>query len=146
MNWFMDLVRGKPHHIVFKGDGEPYLKRWYIIPRNRLLNVYLHKILTSDDVTPHDHPWHSVSFLLAGDLKERRWPNPKILFWWRNETEIRRFRPVFRKADTTHRLILPTTRPAWTLLITGPRLRKWGFWRCIVFSRAEWIPHDEYER
>ncbi len=38
----------KPDFII-GGPENPYLLRWYLIPQNRFFNVYLHKILRSDD-------------------------------------------------------------------------------------------------
>ena len=39
--WLSDLVVG--------GDADPYLRRWWLIPRNRIFNVYLHHFMRSDD-------------------------------------------------------------------------------------------------
>ncbi|MGH3970512.1 MAG: hypothetical protein ACRDTV_20930, partial [Mycobacterium sp.] len=64
--WLPALLRGKPHEII--GDLEaPYLLRWYLLPRNRHLNIYLHHFHRSDDPDVlHDHPWDFVSILIAG--------------------------------------------------------------------------------
>lgn len=108
----------KPHRVI----GENYLERWYIIPRNRWFNIYLHKFSGSDDGRAlHDHPWWSVSFLLKGDLFEMTPGKPKANF-----ARIRRLLPVFRSPTHLHRLIL-ASNCAWTIFITGPRVREWGF-------------------
>lgn len=106
--------------------GEGYLARWYVIPRNRILNIYLHKFTGSDDDRAlHDHPWHSVSFLLAGRLDEiSRGRVGSLEIHHRREAP--RFWPVFRKATHAHRLEL-IEGPAWTIFITGPNFRSWGF-------------------
>jgi len=45
--------------------GEDYMRRWWGIPRNENANVYLHRILRSDDDRAmHDHPWSNISYLL----------------------------------------------------------------------------------
>jgi hypothetical protein len=50
-------VKRRPDFIIGGADN-PYLLRWWIIPRNRWCNVYLHKILRDDDPRAlHDHPW-----------------------------------------------------------------------------------------
>lgn len=106
--------------------GENYLERWYLIPRNRFLNVYLHKFSGSDDDRAlHDHPWHSVSFLLKGRLDEIM---PARQGWLEKHRrrEVPRFIPVFRRATHAHRLQL-IEGPAWTVFITGPKYRSWGF-------------------
>jgi hypothetical protein len=35
---------------------------------------------------------------------------------------------VLRGPNLAHRIELVEGRPAWTLLITGPAVRSWGFW------------------
>lgn len=115
--------------------GPDYMHRWHIIPRNRFFNIYLHHMLKDDDDRAlHCHPWHSMSILLAGRLRE-------VLTGGRVRYP-RRFIPLFRAATTAHRLEVPP-RGAWTLFITGPRIREWGFhcphgwvhWRDFVDNR-----------
>lgn len=107
------------------GDSlDPYMLRWYVIPRNRVFNVYLHLILRSDDARAlHDHPWPSVSALLSGELGEWRLAKGKAEFRQFREGQI-----VFRRASAAHRLVLPHPgKSALTLFITGPKVREWGF-------------------
>lgn len=111
--------------------GENYLTRWHIIPRNKRFNIYLHKYTGSDDDRAlHDHPWHSISFLIWGCLLE---VTPDVLFVndgrWLNVTKykkVKKLLPKYRSAAYAHRLEL-TSKTAWTLFITGPRVRSWGF-------------------
>lgn len=98
--------------------GENYLDRWYLIPRNKIFNIYLHKFSKSDDDRAlHDHPWFSVSFLIKGELIEhllsRKRHVPYLI-------------PVFRSAKHAHRLEVVKS-PVWTVFLTGPVIRKWGF-------------------
>jgi hypothetical protein len=80
--------------------------------------VYLHKFTGSDDDRAlHDHPWGSVSFLLKGDLLEHRLNSRRVIPW---------LVPVLRSAKFLHRLEV-LQGPVWTLFITGPRVREWGF-------------------
>ena len=110
----------KPHRII----GENYLHRWHLVPRNPLFNIYLHKFMGNDDDRAlHDHPWASVSFLLKGGLIEVL-PFPP--HGWQHWKRIRRVVPVFRRATHAHRIVL-AEGPAWTLFITGPVVRNWGF-------------------
>lgn len=49
------------------GPRRPYLTRWHVLPRNKWLNVYLHRFVHGDDDRAlHDHPWHSASLILDG--------------------------------------------------------------------------------
>lgn len=110
----------KPDFII----GDSYMLRWWIIPRNRWFNIYLHQIRKSDDDRAlHDHPWANCSIVLKGGYNE---VTPKGTFW-RRPGSI-----VFRRATARHRLELPVRNGGinycWTLFITGPWQRSWGFW------------------
>ncbi len=106
----------RPPDFVIGGD---YLRRWWVIPRNRFFNIYLHNICRSDDDRAlHDHPWWNVSILLSGSYVEH---TPA------GEVVRRRGAIVWRPAEAAHRLEL-RDGPVWTLFITGPRRRHWGFW------------------
>lgn len=125
----------KPSRVINSISGEPYLRRWHIIPRNRWCNIYLHHFVRSDDDRAlHDHPWWSVSFLLKGQLREAYFSEADqkmtteeggnyAFSWWR----IRWMWPVYRPAEHRHRLIVLEGGEAWTLFITGPVRRAWGF-------------------
>lgn len=99
--------------------GENYLRRWWIIPRNRFFNIYLHEINKSDDDRAlHDHPWWNLSIVLKGGYHE---VTPKGMF----ERKAGQF--ILRTGKSLHRLVIRDGKPAVTLFITGPRYRQWGF-------------------
>lgn len=111
--------------IFIGGRERPYLIRWYLLPRNRWLNLYLHKFLRSDaDREKHDHPWWFVSLMLRGKYLE--------------ETDVGKTERVapsicFRRAEHRHRVELFRDAkcqeiPCWTIVLTGPVSREWGFW------------------
>ena len=75
-------------------------------------------ISNDDDRALHDHPWYSVSFLLRGEMLEHSFKGARFIPW---------LIPVFRSAKFAHRLEL-VKGPVWTVFITGPRLREWGFY------------------
>lgn len=104
----------KPDFVI----GDNYMHRWWLIPRNRYFNIYLHKIMRNDDDRAlHDHPWWSVSVLLKGKLREVLKDRARYPL---------RFIPWLRSAKLAHRLEV-ARGPAWTLFITGPVVRSWGF-------------------
>ncbi len=110
-----------PDKIIGGSTGDPYLLRWYLIPRNRWLNLYLHKFLRSDtDRALHDHPWHNCSIVLDGSYKE---VTPEGVYL-RVAHDV-----VFRKPTDLHRveLFFGGRAPVWTLFITGPMVQEWGF-------------------
>lgn len=122
----------------FIGPKEhPYMHRWWVVPRNPWLNIYLHKVLRSDDDRAlHDHPWWNVSVVLRTGyfevvpfVSEIRGSISADLPYqqrrlWRGPGSV-----VFRRAEQPHRLEIPgaLSPPTWTLFITGPRCREWGF-------------------
>ena len=124
----------KPPDFVIGPGEEPYLLRWWIIPRNRWFNIYLHEIRRSDDDRAlHDHPWINMSILLRGHYLE---VTPRGSFWRRPWV------PIIRFPTAAHRLIV-SGDPVWSLFITGPVVREWGFhcpqgwvpWRKFVDDR-----------
>lgn len=108
-----------------KRIGAGYLLRWHLIPRNRWFNVYLHKFIGDDDDRAlHDHPWDSLSIRLRGELREiyREECQHYSVNWVSTAPRI-----AYRAATFAHRLELVGNNPCWTLFITGPRKREWGF-------------------
>lgn len=116
-------IRRKPDQII-GGLDDPYLLRWWLIPRNPLFNVYLHLFLRSDDDRAlHDHPWVNCSVLLYGEYTEH-----EILAGGINKRTVRvagdwRIR---WSGKIAHRIELHKGS-CWTVFITGPRYREWGF-------------------
>lgn len=98
-----------------------YLKRWWVIPRNRWFNIYLHRFCRSDDPRAlHDHPWVNLSILLRGRYREHLAGGVV--------NELRAGQWHFRRSGTiAHRIELIDGKPVWTLFITGPVYREWGF-------------------
>ncbi len=113
-------------------DGSDYLIRRYLLPRNKLFNVYLHQFLGSDDDRAlHDHPWYSFSCVLSGRLIEHCADG--------SIREIRRGQFTLRTPNYLHRIELPAGETATTIFITGPVTRTWGF-----VCPQGWMPWNEY--
>ena len=69
--FFERIADRRPPDFIVGGKEDPYMLRWWIIPRNRWFNVYLHNFLRSDDDRAHhDHPWWNFSILLRGEYTE----------------------------------------------------------------------------
>lgn len=129
MKFLLNLLQNhvswvRPPDIMIGGSADPYLLRWYVIPRNRWFNIYLHRFLRSDDDRAlHDHPWACVSILLENNYIE--------VLPTKGGTTREVIRPagsiIFRLPSSAHRIHLHKG-PCWTLFITGPKVRDWGFW------------------
>lgn len=112
----------RPDFVVRRATGEPYLNRWWLIPRNRWFNVYLHEFLGSDeDRALHDHPWFNLSILLFGQYTEVTIQNGGT-----EKRVVRRAGALkLRSPWAAHRIEI--AQPCWTLFLTGPVVRTWGF-------------------
>lgn len=133
----MAIATKRPPDFIVGGKDNPYLLRWFVIPRNPVFNIYLHRFLRSDeDRALHDHPWASVSWILQGAYTEH-----EVLYGgvktrdWLIEGDIK-FRASGKFA---HRVEL-TDGECWTLFVTGPRYRNWGF-HC---EKAGWVPWQKF--
>jgi len=136
-----------PDFIVGANDPNgAYLRRWYLVPRNPVLNVYLHQFLRDDDDRAlHDHPWAWLSFLLdgcyfehtiaAGGVHRRtlrgigslkisgpRRAHRVELVQWADPDEFDNGYAALAASYSRQ-----PSAPCWTLFITGPRVRRWGF-------------------
>ncbi len=115
-----------PHREIVRDEGgDLYLTRYLVASLPGDVYVYVHCFHASDaDDEQHDHPWAwAGSLILAGGYLEERLG--AFGYTWR-----RRWRPGMvnlLKGDTFHRVELVDGRPAWTLFVTGPRVKSWGF-------------------
>lgn len=161
----LDKLFTKPHFRIGDEDvSKPdYLHRWYLIPKNKFFNIYLHKFLRSDDDRAlHDHPWASISFILSEGYYEH-FP----LHTGGQETyvlERKPFSPIIRGAEQAHRIELRSRvvlfegdiselndpsktvpryeeMPCWSLFITGPKVREWGF-HCT----GKWVHWEKFTK
>ena len=130
---------------IIGGKEDPYLRRHWLFPRNLFFNVYVHEFLRSDDDRAHhDHPWlFNASWLIDGAYIEHVITAGGAL--------CRSIRPAgsfkFRWGKAPHRLeLLQFTNlrgqaepplPCWTVFITGPRVREWGFY-CMERGWIHW--------
>lgn len=106
------------------GRGEcPYLRRWVL--DFKFSSLRLHHWMASDDQRhPHDHPWWFWSLVLRGRMTECP----------ANVDPLRpgKLREVgsleFFQAEHRHSVRVTPGEGCWTLLLTGPEKRVWGFW------------------
>lgn len=131
---------------VVGGKENPYLLRWWLIPRNRVLNIYLHHFLRDDDDRAlHDHRWFWCSIILRGEYIEHtiaaggvhrrnRRRELSVRFgtpWGAHRIEL--LRPPGFTLNASDRV------PCWTLFVTGPSMRNWGF-----HCPNGWVPWQRF--
>lgn len=112
----------KPDVLIGKA-GDTYMERWWVIPRNPVFNIYLHHFLRSDDDRAlHDHPWFNASILLNGRYVEHTVAAGGV----NRRVEYQAGAIKLRGPRYAHRIEL-IDGPCWSLFITGPKQREWGF-------------------
>lgn len=153
--FLMWLTRYWEPDLWIGGRENPYLIRWWLLPRNRFpINIYLHRMLRSDDDRAlHDHPWWFLSIILSGGYIEirptdeffwnivREYPapngNPDGLYesvWSGERDRVRTVRHrggsfLWRPLGSIHRLVMPDDQTeSWSLVITGRPVQEWGFY------------------
>lgn len=146
--WFQRLadrlidrsIEREPDFLIRNAQGD-YLRRWWIIPRNPICNLYLHNIVGSDDDRAlHCHPWINCSVILEGGYFEvlPAMQSQIAALDYCEMGTLMRYRKagdlVLRSGRTRHRLVHIPGRECWTLFITGPVYRRWGFW-----CRKGWV-------
>lgn len=118
------LARSRPHDFTIGADEDPQMLRWYVLPRNKVFNIYLHNFLRSDnDEALHDHPWlFNISIIATGEYTEQTIAEGGV-----HHGDIRRAGDIKgRWGKSPHRVELHKG-PVWTFFITGPTIREWGF-------------------
>lgn len=131
-------------------DLDGYMLRHYclVLP---WFAVRKHTILRSDnDRHLHDHPFSSISIILAGSYIEHQvdWNGPpdrsyamvinnkmtQVYVYLRTPGSV-----IIRRADSLHKLELCQGGPVTTCFITGKKAKEWGF-----ASEQGWIHNVEY--
>lgn len=126
------ITRSSRQH---SGRRELYLERWHLL-HTPWFRVYLHRFVLPDDACMHDHPWRFVSVILSGGYWEAVDCGTRIEERWRGAGSV-----AYRPATHIHRVAaLDPKRQTWSLIITGPKERAWGFW-----TPVGWIYYLEYE-
>ena len=109
--------------------GVPYIERFHVID-SRSVSIRFHHWLSSDDGrAPHDHPWNNGTMLLAGSLLEH------------TAGAVHQLEPhaVITRAATDAHIIELQSPDAWTLFVTGPVIRPWGF-----HTAAGWVHWSDW--
>lgn len=130
---------------IIGGREDPYLKRHWLLPRNPVLNAYVHQFLRSDDDRAHhDHPWlFNFSWHLRdGYIEHVIIAGGALIRYHRAEGDWKfRWGPAPHRVELYTEVVEPGTayapQPCWTLFITGPRVRQWGFY-CMERGWIHW--------
>lgn len=152
--WETSRKRGPWRRLTLRrADGQVYLDRWGI-GDDRIGRVLLHRMNAPDPgVDLHDHPWWFVSIVLWGGYTELRAETRDASQWARIaeaaavptvrrgfEEERRPGSVRVMRLDECHTITELRRRRSWTLVVGGPRRRRWGF-----YLPDGWMPEAEYD-
>lgn len=102
----------------------PYAYRWVLIVFG--YSIRIHHFLRSDDHRYfHDHAWWFLTFVLRGSYTDVSPDGEDVM----KAGSVR-----YRKAEHPH-YVKVAEGGCWTFLVTGPPMRKWGFWVDGKFKR-----------
>jgi hypothetical protein len=166
VDYIIALGKRHPYTHLFHADGDPYMRRYWLMPRWLLqelrenpydasttyykpkrwvpFSLRIHQIVTADyDKHMHDHPWSFLSLVLRGWYVEARPITTEPCFsGYQDEASFIEDRTpgtvAFRRATDRHR-ILQVSFDCWTLVVLGPKRHWWGF-----FTPAGKIHWKEY--
>lgn len=140
-----------------RADGRAYLDRLRIV-QTPWFGVYLHRMDAPDPGRDlHDHPWPFITCVLSGgyteyraDLRDAGLLADRAESTGRLPGRIERrypWRPRRMRLDEAHTIVVLHKVPTWTLVLTGRRVRNWGFYvpRSAQPRPGHYVRHDAYD-
>lgn len=139
--------------VIHRGNGVRYLVRWNLFGLGKdssFFSIKIHNILVSDDACMHDHPWAFLSIILKGGYKETTVLKNIDRDYHISDYDVKscmhtiskQFKAgniLYRPPHWIHKLEID--KPAWTLVFTFMKVKKWGF-----FTQKGWIPWNKYSK
>lgn len=111
----------------------PYLRRW--VAQLGAFSIRVHHFHRSDDARfPHDHPWWFLTLVLRGGYYDVSQGEDGDEIDVLHAGSIR-FRPALHR----HMVLVDykaNPKGCWTIILTGPHLRNWGFWVNGKFKKS----------
>jgi hypothetical protein len=136
---------GPPLVLVDESNGYEFLRRYRLV-QTPLFSIFVHRMEVPDPGTDlHDHPWAFGSLVLKGGYIEVTADARQVE---RVESQHLRLRKRWSWAttrlDQAHGIVSLNRSPTWTLVVTGPTRRRWGFYVDGVWH--DWETEYDYGR
>lgn len=132
LTFILDIVASHVEPETFTDQRRgTFLHKYHLGALANDRRAYLHHIVRSDIDDFHDHPWENTSVILAGGY----WEVTPEGRWWRARGDV-----IQRSARALHRIELEPGLEPWSLFITGPKVREWGF-QHPQCGWMEWRPY-----
>ena len=104
----------------------PYMERWVLGLFFFSIRVH-HWFRSDDDKYFHDHPWWFWTFVVRGGYLDSTPTGDEMV-----KQGTFHFRPALHR----HTVYIVPEIPTWTICLTGPEMRMWGFWIGEKFVKA----------
>ncbi|RWZ87178.1 MAG: hypothetical protein EO766_11605 [Hydrotalea sp. AMD] len=118
---------------------DPYMKRWCLITPWFSIRIH-HWFRGDDDRHYHDHDWDFTCIVLSGSYWDLSYTDNNgvedVTYDLLTPGSIRH-----RKAEFRH---IVRTNGCWTLVITGKKRRKFGFWVPNKSGKLVWLRARRY--
>lgn len=133
---FLDVTK------TIDGQKVLYMRRWFLWETAKG-NLYLHRIVRSDDEDCHNHPWPFTSLILWQgyfDFAYEIVQGAKSKYLECTIEKTRPFHIYHRPVTHLHKVIL--NKPSWSLVWVGKydKVNEWGF----VLSDGTFVPYRKY--
>lgn len=126
---------------IYRNHIGEYMHRWILV--HPLGSIRLHHIRRPDaDPDMHTHPFDFVSLILSGWYVEEHvdeHASRDTGDLWLTQTTYNAMDVNTSIGTAPHRIVHVSPGGVWTFVLTGPRVREWGFITSIGF-----MPHDKY--
>jgi len=109
--------------IGWEDIGEKFTR--YALIKNRWFALYLHQLdCLKWHPNCHDHPWSFCTLLIWPGYLEESGVGANYGIRWRKPGTV-----LYRPAEFSHNVVTPEGQ-SWSLVLTGPKKREWGFKQC----------------
>lgn len=120
-------------------SNDPYMKRWGI--ETKRFSVRLHHWFRGDDDRHyHDHSWNFMCIVLKGSYEDISYSIVNDITTVTHD-RLTAGSVRYRPADFKH---IVKTDGCWSLVLTGPEIRKFGFWVPNKSGKMVWLRARRY--
>lgn len=109
-------------------NGDVYVRRWYMETPWGSIRLH-HWLHSDDDRAMHDHTWAFTTLILRGGYTDMSPSGREHLVAGQMATRLPRHKHT----------VVVDSGGCWSLLVTGPKIRAWGFWR-----KGKWVKANKY--
>jgi hypothetical protein len=118
---------------------DPYMRRWCLTTPWFSIRIH-HWFRGDDDRHYHDHDWNFICMVLKGSYMDVSYLDTSYGSDVKMDI-LTPFSPRYRKAEYKH---IVNTSGCWTIVLTGPKIRNFGFWVPNTQGKMVWFKAKRY--